>query len=90
MSNFALELYGRWDIAHVENGLSIYILLQPKLFDANGEIIVFANHLGCGFGCAKTISVDETVVQLLMVHTVEVILGGVVAVYKILDKRKQQ
>ena len=90
MPNFTLELHRRWNIAHVENGLSIYILLQSQLFDAIGEIIVFANHLGCGFGCAKTVSVDVTVVQPLMVHTVEVILGGVVAVYKILDKRKQQ
>lgn len=50
--------------------LGVYILLQSKLFDAICEIIVLANHLGCGFG-------------------VEVILGGVVTVYKVLDKRKQ-
>lgn len=41
------------DIAYVENGLGVYIILQSKLFDAICETIVSANHLGRGFGCAK-------------------------------------
>lgn len=79
----------RRDISYVQNGLGVYILLQSKFFDAICEMVVLANHLGRGFGCAKRISVDKTVVQPLMVHTVEVILGRIVAVYKFLDKRKQ-
>lgn len=49
--------------AHVENGLSIYIVLQSKFFDAICETIVFANHLGCCFGYTKTILVNETVAR---------------------------
>jgi hypothetical protein len=65
----------RRDIAYVENGLGVYILLQSKFFDAIREIVILADHLGRGFGCAKYSSVDQTVVQPLMDHTVEVILG---------------
>lgn len=41
------------NIAYVENGLSVYIFLQSKFFDAICEIIVLADQLRRGFGCAK-------------------------------------